>query len=111
MFRLFVIVCMILAAVNAGCPSPSSIYLPAKVKCPSCDFTPSSGAFQGSGNKYTIKCPANTDVWFYNESGKEFVAPMSAVGSKGSLSCEGSKWRLRIPGQSQIVSAFACASS
>ncbi|CCD72579.1 C6 domain-containing protein [Caenorhabditis elegans] len=112
MFKIIVLLATILiVTVYGGCPGISSIYLPRRVNCPLCDFAPFSQAVTGSGNQYSIKCPAGSDVWYYNEQGREFVTPMSKVGSKGSIKCDGSKWKISVPGQSQTLSAFACGSS
>ncbi|CAL2029466.1 unnamed protein product [Caenorhabditis brenneri] len=111
MFKIIVLSSFLFSIVYGGCPSISSIYLPKRVNCPLCDFVSSTQAVSGSGNQYTIKCPSGSDVWYYNERGNEFVTPMSVVGSKGVIKCDGSKWKISVPGQSQTLSAFACGSS
>ncbi|CAI2304673.1 unnamed protein product [Caenorhabditis sp. 36 PRJEB53466] len=111
MFKTVVSLAVLCIAVEAGCPAIASVYLPARVRCPLCDFVSVSQAVSGSGNQLAIKCPASSDVWYYNEKGNEFVTPMSKVGSKGVLKCDGSKWKISVPGQSQTLSAFACGSS
>ncbi|CAP33336.1 Protein CBG14932 [Caenorhabditis briggsae] len=111
MIKIVVLISVLITTTHGGCPSISSIYLPRRVNCPLCDFAPSSQAVSGSGNVYSIKCPSGSDVWYYNEQGNEFVTPMSKVGSKGSIKCEGSKWKISVPGQTQILSAFACGSA
>ncbi|EFP02820.1 hypothetical protein GCK72_002141 [Caenorhabditis remanei] len=111
MFKIIFLASIFFTTVFGGCPSISTIYLPRRVNCPLCDFVSSTQAVSGSGNQYSIKCPPKSDVWYYNEQGNEFVTPMSKVGTKGTIKCEGSKWRISVPGQSQTLSAFACGSS
>uniref|UniRef100_A0A1I7TKF4 C6 domain-containing protein n=1 Tax=Caenorhabditis tropicalis TaxID=1561998 RepID=A0A1I7TKF4_9PELO len=111
MFKIIVFFSILIAFVNGGCPSISSIYVPGRVNCPLCDFITSSQAISGSGNQYSIICPSSTEVWYYNEKGNEFVTPMTKVGTKGVIKCDGSKWKISVPGQSQTLSAFACGRS
>ncbi|CAI5438695.1 unnamed protein product [Caenorhabditis angaria] len=111
MFKILTVFLFLFVSVNGVCQPAKNLIDSSLVNCPQCKFLSADKTVSGSGNKYSVNCPSGHTFWWYLNA-KEFREDVSLIGSKYTIECDGSSWKLTIPNQPKVqkskITAIVC---